>query len=462
MTHESSTQVSARPPQGAESALLAFFFNCTEDWHRPVSPRSQGALACTSRAFGFHDCRRSHLLGMYKTAAMEQLATGVEPAVVAAAAAHPSCQSLSAEVVQWRQDAAAAAGAEKSHLTEAWRNQLFTLRFKRIIEAGLGTLRAVLDAGMDINSVDMGHGTLLMYASEAGKDSLVQLLLERRAHVLASTQSQKTALTCAVESGHVSSVRLLVDALIQQKPAVMPMAEGHQNGSQETGESEHMDAALLRACSLGKYEVAQFLIDSGASVWGTGTSGLYRNPLFEAAKECHIKVVQLLLERKADPENKIAGFTELHRASTNASTHAVALARVLIEGGADLEAKTSSSGFTPLVCAVIDGNVDMVQFLIAQGASVNVRLQDGRSPVELAALMRKDAALKILQNATQDRQEHPAVAAPPKEVTSPPSYREPQDRAWVGQIERRSPHRSFLHCDPMPIGSIDHMYLACM
>ena len=68
--------------------------------------------------------------------------------------------------------------------------------------------------------------------------------------------------------------------------------------------------------------------------------------------------------------------------------HAVAendipLARELIREGADIT-RTSPQGYTVLHRAAAAGNLDMVEFLLDQGAKPGVTAKDGQTPKKLA------------------------------------------------------------------------------
>jgi ankyrin repeat protein len=55
----------------------------------------------------------------------------------------------------------------------------------------------------------------------------------------------------------------------------------------------------------------------------------------------------------------------------------------LIRAGADVNA-TDRAGRSALIFAVIDGNLDMVEFLLSQGAQINIEDEDNKSPLDYA------------------------------------------------------------------------------
>lgn len=121
-------------------------------------------------------------------------------------------------------------------------------------------------------------------------------------------------------------------------------------------EHVHVDArdkkgrtALSHAAERGQLEMAQFLLDNGASVsarqwsvsgWAEGRSP-YRNsgatPLWHATASGHLKMVKLLLAHGANPQARTtAGGTPLAMACQNGCTEIV---KVLLSKGVDVNAR---------------------------------------------------------------------------------------------------------------------------
>src|SRR5205085_7610818 len=74
------------------------------------------------------------------------------------------------------------------------------------------------------------------------------------------------------------------------------------------------------------------------------------------------------------------------------------VARVLVEAGADVRAK-SSKGFTALLFAAQQGDLDSAKMLLAAGADVNESSPQNGSPLVLATASNREAfALFLLQN----------------------------------------------------------------
>lgn len=96
-------------------------------------------------------------------------------------------------------------------------------------------------------------------------------------------------------------------------------------------------------------------------------------PLGLAAFFGHLEIVNILLMYHADPHiasNNPLRVTPLH--SAVAGNH-YAVAAKLIEAGANVNA-IQADGFTPLMGAAQNGNLQMVELLLAHGADKNARV----------------------------------------------------------------------------------------
>ncbi len=92
------------------------------------------------------------------------------------------------------------------------------------------------------------------------------------------------------------------------------------------------------------------------------------------------------------------GNTALHDAADRGH---VSIAELLIDYGADVNARTRSS-LTPLYNAVLGHFTNMVQLLLACGANVNAAIASGLTPLHLAAMKGySDIAVLLLDNQAQ-------------------------------------------------------------
>lgn len=144
------------------------------------------------------------------------------------------------------------------------------------------------------------------------------------------------------------------------------------------------EAELLGHVNNGNVRVVKDFLNKGGNVNLQDEPGM--TPLHHAVssdwKESHLGMIKLLIERGANV-NAIddTHHTPLHMASN------VAVAGLLIDAGADVNAKTEREGETLLFSAawgVAQGAskshqmyLDLTKLLLAKGADVNVKLREG-------------------------------------------------------------------------------------
>ncbi len=119
--------------------------------------------------------------------------------------------------------------------------------------------------------------------------------------------------------------------------------------------------------------IKAFLGLCGVLVLSAGTP--VEAPVADAAMRGDLGAVQALLARGVDvnvPQGD--GMTALHWAG---ETGTAQLAQLLIDSGADLEAKTRLGDFTPLLIAAEAGNAVVIRMLLKAGAKVEARSSVG-------------------------------------------------------------------------------------
>jgi ankyrin repeat protein len=145
--------------------------------------------------------------------------------------------------------------------------------------AGKGDLprvKALLDAGSDVNArLSDGH-TALIAASENGRLEVVRLLLDAKADVNARLGGGQTALFMASWRGHLEVVHALLDA------------KADANVKTDSGKT-----ALIAAAQWGRTDVVRMLIEAKADVNAKRDDGT--TALMAASENGHQEVVQALL-----------------------------------------------------------------------------------------------------------------------------------------------------------------------
>ncbi len=256
------------------------------------------------------------------------------------------------------------------------------------VEQGNGEIVKILvAAGADVNAEGSMSRTPLSLAAEKGATEIMRILLrpgldagtsaDGEDKEAASTPSIGSgALFTAIENDDVEMVRLLVEA-----GADVNAAEGFGGNS-----------PLHEAVEKGDAEMVKILVAAGADVEAEGF--MSRTPLSLAAEEGAAEIMLILLGpgpeagTSADGEDKEAasapsiGSGALFTAIENGN---VALVRLLVEAGADVNAAEGFGGNTPLHEAVEQGDAEIVKILVAAGADVEAEGFMSRTPLSLAA-----------------------------------------------------------------------------
>ncbi len=120
------------------------------------------------------------------------------------------------------------------------------------------------------------------------------------------------------------------------------------------------------------------------------SQGLADDRLHKAAHKGDVDTVRALLATQPDPDERDSfGGTALHAAMFQKNIEVVEL---LIDGGQDPNARGTSNGYTPLHDAVWADNLEAARLLVERGASIDIKANDGLTPLEKA---RKDNKQEI-------------------------------------------------------------------
>ena len=205
----------------------------------------------------------------------------------------------------------------------------------------------------DANAASGGGETVLMTAARSGSLEALQALLAAGAAVDATERNGQTALMWAAAEGHAPVVEALLAAGADFRRTLdsgfSPMFFAVREGR----------AAVVRALLRAGIDVNEPLRRKGRPKYQFANSGM--SPLLLAIENGHFELAAALLEAGADPNDERSGYTPLHT---------ITWVR---------KPKNSDYGSDPAPEG--SGNLSSLQFvrtLVAMGADVNARLQNGK------------------------------------------------------------------------------------
>jgi uncharacterized protein len=142
----------------------------------------------------------------------------------------------------------------------------------------------------------------------------------------------------------------------------------------------NLNERLLEAAVNNDLDGMKDLLEQGADANARNSnSGL--TVLMMSAGQGNLEMVKILLDAGADvlTADSRAGGTALHKACQGGS---VGVARLLVQAGAFVDSVTPTTGHTPLMDALWYKHPDIVEFLLEQGAGLNLRTHYGFSLFE--------------------------------------------------------------------------------
>jgi len=147
------------------------------------------------------------------------------------------------------------------------------------------------------------------------------------------------------------------------------------------------------AVSLGRKDCVETLVYYGADTNEVDSYGL--TPLHHAASNCFDDIAKVLLENGADV-NARERDTNCTASCAAATRGDLRLLQVLVENSANINL-AERSGMTPLHWACQLGNEPMVKYLLENNADLNVRDNSNSTPIFRAKAEKRTEIIKLLE-----------------------------------------------------------------
>jgi ankyrin repeat protein len=256
-------------------------------------------------------------------------------------------------------------------------------------------VRKLIDSGADVNARDADGNTPLILASFHASPKCVAILLEKGAGVNAVNKAGVTALIRGATNHE--KIRLLVDAGAKVRvrtaelgntPLILAARRAGNSrsvkllidhGASATERNRAGVSPIMSGAASGDPETVQVLLEAGAKAddfrqsddpRATDIAVGFRTPLMWAAYHNDTRMVRLLLEHGADPNQSTFFGNPLSHACWNDAFEA---AEILIDHGAKVGARDAVADFTPLHWAAGNERLrpQLVKLLLSSGADPN-------------------------------------------------------------------------------------------
>jgi ankyrin repeat protein len=321
-------------------------------------------------------------------------------------------------------------------------------------------VRRLLDAGADVSMANNYGATPMSLAAEIGHTELLKLLLDHGANVESPNADNETALLLVARTGNVDAARLLLDhgaavdareswggqtplmwASARRHPEMMQLLIDHgasvddrstfrdyQRHVTAEGRPKSLDSGgftpLLYAARENCMACIDVMLANGADIDRPDPDGV--SPLLVAIMNANWDIAKRLIEAGADVNQwDIYGEAPLFTAVGNykrddgghgssidpvPETDGLTVVNMLLASGANpnmqvffrpanVRGSTNTRGSTPLIRAANNGDKEMVQLLMENGADPTIYTADRQTPIHavLAGRTREKDALELIR-----------------------------------------------------------------
>jgi ankyrin repeat protein len=254
-------------------------------------------------------------------------------------------------------------------------------------------VRRLLSGESSINALDSFNANALHYAVEVKQDAIAGMLIRSGIDVNAADRDGTTPLMLAIKNGSTEMVADLLQASAnvnvldryQYSPFLMAVRYGYTDivtallkaGAQETLNKALHETFASPASKNELVKIQGLILDAGFKLERDEKD--LELLLLKAVQESHAPVAQFLLQHDVNVDADVEGVP-LHVAAQNGDLQ---MAQLLVEQGANINAVTEQ-GKTALMFAVESGNIRLVKHLLDSGAKVETTDVNGLTALRMA------------------------------------------------------------------------------
>lgn len=230
----------------------------------------------------------------------------------------------------------------------------------------IGIVKMLLNAGAEVNTMNVYEITPIHYAARTGNLELVKLLIDAGADVNSQSGTGPNALDQAIDCCDEAMVLLL----LRHGASVAPKALSGNNPLYEATQlnTNNSHEAIIRR-----------LLEFGSDVNCVNQSGW--TPFHNMIQNCDINTLSLCIDKVNMKQLDLDGYSYLHFVAFNKDQDVMNL---MLDSGIPLDSNSNVTGKTVLHFACDHINPEYVRRLIGKGANVNAKDKFGRTPIVLS------------------------------------------------------------------------------
>ncbi|KAH7473314.1 hypothetical protein FOMA001_g12560 [Fusarium oxysporum f. sp. matthiolae] len=251
-------------------------------------------------------------------------------------------------------------------------------------------LRLLLEKGADIEAKTPKGGTPLILAVATNNEESVKILLEYKLDIDSRDIGEGSVMFCLPNPANLSVVRRLINRgaslTIRNNEKYTPLGRAVVNG----------DLPLVRMLSSQKVDLNAVAAENGTA-------------LHIATEKCNVDIVKVLVAKGASPDvaNTWMYGSPLQRLFEKYYTSAEnkdVIARYLInDAGADVNVHGGNMG-SVLNAAILTGSIDTIKLILEKGADIGWQDLHGRRPIHYAALKTAEHFRLLLESSGDDEE----------------------------------------------------------